>query len=226
VAGKVFLMTSLAGFDFQSLTQQALNLPEPFNMAADYGVSIIRARSIGAWRCILAYRLTPEENDGRHCIFVECLDEQGKRTREPVINWYPNHDEPMKSAPLDGSDDEPAAIIKLRSYDTVSVRINDGTPNIDSDSVGNIHARHGSGVDYGHHSFYLVFQRQGVMMPEQPAVKPPVVSKLTLTTGSSTVPMATLAVEPPVEIMAALESLALRVAELERWRDELEGDGR
>jgi hypothetical protein len=184
-------MSGLAGFDFQSLAQQALNLPGPFNMAADYGVSIRNARSVTAWRCILAYHLTPDENANRHCIFIECLDEQGRRTREPVINWYANQDTPMQSAPLDGVDSLPAAIIKLRSYDTVSVRINDGTPNIDS----------GTGIDYGHHSFFLVFQRQGVMMPDQPAVKPVVKTPAPLT-------------------------LEQRIAELERWRKELEGDGR
>jgi hypothetical protein len=193
-------MSGLAGFDLHALIQKAIASDEPLNLAADYGVSIIRARSIAAWRCILAYHLTPEQSRGRQYIYIECLDETGERTREPVVNWTPSLDHPMKSAPLDGRDDGAAGSIAIRRYDTISVRINDGTPNIDSDSVGNIHARHGTGADYGDHSFLLVFQRQGVML-EQPTVEP--------------------VVKTP-----ALLTLEQRLAELERWRNELDGDGR
>jgi hypothetical protein len=76
---------SLAGFDFQALNRRYL--AQPSNDAANYAVSIIPAGPGTAWRCIGAYHLTPAQNNRRHNVFVEVLDEAGNRTRQPQIAW-------------------------------------------------------------------------------------------------------------------------------------------
>lgn len=73
----------LAGFDFQALNRKYL--AQPSNDAANYAVSIIPAGPGTAWRCIGIYHLKPSENNGRHNVFVEVLDEAGNRTRQPQI---------------------------------------------------------------------------------------------------------------------------------------------
>jgi hypothetical protein len=208
-------MSDLAGFPFQQLNQRYL--AQPSNDAGDfYGVSIVRARSITAYRCIGTYHLTPTENGGRQNIFVEVLDEHGKRDRSPMLNWTVSLDYPMQSKPLDKPDNEPAADIPMSPHDTVTVRINDGKPGGDSDSVGNLHTRHmrhGTGDTWGHNSFYVVFQRQSAIMPELPPIEPP-----------TPVKPEPLTLEQRVEqFVANIESLAQRVAELERRLNEAEG---
>lgn len=193
------MSNGLAGFDFQALNRRALASAEPLNLAADYGVSIVRARSIAAYRCMLTYHLTKDENAGRHNIFVEVLDEQGRRDKSPMLNWTVSLDRPPQTKALDKPDNEPAADIPLSAQDTVTLRINDGTPNGDSDSVGGLHFRHFSDGDYGHHSYYIVFGKQSALTPP---IEPPT----------------------PVEPVLTLESLAERVAALERRLNEMEGD--
>ena len=192
---------SLAGFPFQQLNQRYL--AQPANDAAHYGVSIVRARSLKAYRCIGAYHLTKEEGGGRHNIFVEVLDENGRRDKSPLLNWTVSTDMPMQSKRLDEKpDNEPAADIPMNAQDTVTVRINDGKPGGDSDSVGGLHFRHTHGGDYGHHSFFLVFQRQSTIV-----IAPPID------------PL------PPVEPEPlTLESLARRVVALERRLNDMKGD--
>lgn len=189
-------MSGLAGFPFQALNQKYL--ASPSNDAADYGVSIVRAKSLKAYRCIGVYHLTPEQNNRRHHVYIEVLDEQGNRDKSPMLNWTVSTDMPMQSRPLDKPDNEPASDIPMEKWDTVTVRINDGRAGGDSDSVGNLHVRHadeGAQNTWGHHSFFLCFQRQADAI-----ITPPI--------------------DPPVPVEPApatltLESLAQRVAKLE-----------
>lgn len=168
---------SVSGFDWQRLNWTALFLlQQPVNQAADYGVNVIKADPGPAWRCIGIFKLTPQENRGRHNVFLDVLDEQGNRTRQPVINWTWYMDAPQQTVRLDKPDNEPAADIPVEESYTVTLRVNgNGLP---SDSVGGIHTRHadeGEGSTYGHHSFYVVFQRQqvGILAPPVDPVDPP-----------------------------------------------------
>lgn len=199
-------MTDVTGFDFQALNRKYM--AHPSNDAAGYGVSIVPARSINAYRCIGVYHLTPKENGGRQNVFIEVLDERGNRDRSPTLNWTVSLDRPMQSKSLDKPDNEPAADIPMSPHDTVTVRINDGKPNGDSDSVGNLHTRHmepGTGDVWGHNSFFLVFQRQNAMMPPiDPPIDPPII----------------IDPEPPTVPL----TIEQRVAELEAWRKTMEGD--
>ena len=168
---------SVSGFDWQRLNRVALSsLQQPLNQATDYGVNVIKAPAGPAWRCIGVFKLAPQENRGRHNCFVDVLDELGNRTRQPVINWTWYMDAPTQTVRLDKPDNEPAADIPVEKSYTVTLRVNgDGLP---SDNVGGIHTRHadeGEGNSWGHHSFYVVFQRQqgNIITPPVDPVGPP-----------------------------------------------------
>lgn len=173
---------SVVGFDFQRLNRVALStLQPPVNQAEGYGVNVVKAPAGAAWRCIGVFHLASGENNGRHNVFVDVLDENGNRTREPVINWTWYIDAPVQTVRLDKPDDEPAADIPVEKSATVTIRINGG--GIPSDSVGNLHTRHNdeaTGNTYGHHSFYVVFQRQrsAIIAPPVDPVDPPASDEL------------------------------------------------
>lgn len=170
---------SVAGFDFRALNQRFLATPEtgqPLNLAGQYGVSVVKAPVGPAWRCIGIYHLAPDENNRRHNVFVDVLDEQGKRLRSPLIRWTWWIDQPVQTVRLDKPDDEPATDIPVEKSYTVTLWVDgDG---LRSDSVASLHVRHADeGVQntYGHHSFYVVFQRRrgDIIAPPGP-VEPPV----------------------------------------------------
>ena len=186
-------MSGLAGFDFQALNRKYL--AQPSNDAAHYGASIMRTRAMDCWRCIGVYHLTPEENRGRHNVFIECLDESGNRLRWPIVIWAWTLDGPIQQKHLDKPANEPAADIPIDKNATVTMWVADS---MDSDSVGNLHARHADeapGNTWGHVSFYVVFQRQAGAI-----VTPPIDP-------------------PPIPL-----TLEQRVAALEAWRQTMEGD--
>lgn len=166
---------SLAGFDFRGIAQRWLALPaqQPVNEAVQYGVNVVRAGTPSAWRCIGVYRLAPDENTGKHNVFVDVLDDNGNRTRIPSVNWTWYMDAPTQVARLDKPDDEPAADFPINKQDTITLCIDgDGLP---SDSVGGIHTRHndeGAGNTYGHFSYYVVFQRQRAAVIAPPVERP------------------------------------------------------
>jgi hypothetical protein len=168
---------SVSGFDWQRLNRVALSsLQQPLNQAADYGINVIKAPAGPAWRCIGVFKLAPQENKSRRNVFLDVLDELGNRTRQPVINWTWYMDAPTQTVRLDKPDNEPAGDIPVEKSYTVTLRVNgDGLP---SDSVGGIHTRHadeGEGNSWGHHSFYVVFQRQqgNIIAPPIDPVGPP-----------------------------------------------------
>lgn len=158
---------SLAGFDFQALNRRYLQ--QPSNDAANYAVSIIPAPPGTAWRCIGAYHLKPTENMRGHNCYIEVLDDQGNRTRQPQIAFSRWIDAALELRKLDKPNDEPATNIDIYKGDTITLRVADAFP---SDSVGNIHTRWADeGVNalnsVGHHSFFVCFQlqRRGTVTP-------------------------------------------------------------
>lgn len=173
-------MIGLAGFDFQAFNQQCLSSDfYPLNQADDYGLSIVHAKSMQAWRCIGIRHLAAHENGGRHNVFLEVLDEHGKRLGSagsassptssptaPIIGWNWADNAPTQTRRLDKPDSEPAADIPLDKNATLTIWVEgDG---LDTDYVRGFHARHADECDgntYGHHSFYVVFQRQTEIIP-------------------------------------------------------------
>lgn len=132
------------------------------NSAANYGVSV-EYDSDNVWRVALVHHLLPSENRGKHNVYIEVLDKKGQRVSglEAAWEWYGQlPHEPSPPISLDKGDDEPAGNLPIFKGQRISVWISGES----SDKVHNLHTMHadeGDGNTWGHHSFYVVFQRAG-----------------------------------------------------------------
>jgi len=143
------------------------------NAAASYGVTIDPVdvtRTLQYWRVSTVRHLPPDENRGRHHIYVDILDEAGEPLRDPDLHleWGWIGQQPDEVAPpsqFDRSVTEPATNLDMMRGPRYWIKIGgDGLP---SDVVRNLHSVHpdetGSngeiGNSIGHHSFSVVFQR-------------------------------------------------------------------
>lgn len=159
-----------------------------------YGVEIIPAtvaKGETYWRCIGVHHLEPLENMSNRNVFMEALDEQGNRIKNPVIwagwTWegIQGH-EHADPTPLDKPDNETAGNISVGSNQKVSVWImgRSRASNDKSDKVVGLHTGHPDERlpdgrlfnSIGHHSFYVVFQRT-VKGTTPPPVEPPSVEE-------------------------------------------------
>lgn len=140
------------------------------NKAVSYGVTVQPvATNQKRWVAEFVEHLLPDENRGRHSVFVDVED--GVRVRDPNlrIGWtwegrQPNQDAPPK--PLDKPDTDLAhGNLDIYPQQTLTVWITgDGLP---SDRVSGIHTRHPDERgpkgelwnSYGHHSFFVRFVR-------------------------------------------------------------------
>lgn len=139
---------------------------------ARYGIQLQPAMVAPAqryWRVIGIHHLTPEENQGRHAVYVDVVDEAGNRVHNPNLRlrwgWEGQRpDEQTVPKPLDKPDSEPAANLDLYKGQHLWVQIEgDGLP---SDRVCNCHTNHADEPgphgetwnSIGHHSFYVLFQ--------------------------------------------------------------------
>jgi hypothetical protein len=141
------------------------------------------------WKVVGIHHLLPEENMSNHNIYVEALDEQGNRLRPSAwLGWTWEGRRPQERAdpvPLDKPDNEAAGNISLFSGQNATVWIKglNRDANEKSDRVENLHIRHADEPlpdgrklnTYGHHSFFVVFQRtrKEAAAPPQPPVQPP-----------------------------------------------------
>ena len=169
-------------FDLQQYnTQYLLNTRdngEPINDAAEkYGVKIVQAdvaEGEAYWKVIGVHHLLPRENFGNHHVFIEALDEDGKRLQNPFAwagwTWNDRHpDQRADPIPLDKPGSEPAGNITMYFGQHVSVWMNGlkADSQDKSDRAEDFHTSHpdeplpdGSILNgLGHHSFYVVFQR-------------------------------------------------------------------
>ena len=143
------------------------------NDATKYGVKITLSHTTPApYRCIGVHHLTPDENVGKHHVFLDVLDEQGQRIRQAQLEWTwegRRLEEPAPPVTIDKPDTEPGTNIAMNWAQTITVSI----LNQRSDAVTNLHTRHPdegetNGNSRGHHSFYVVFQRQSGDSPPPP----------------------------------------------------------
>lgn len=126
------------------------------------------------WKVIGVHHLLPDENRSNHNVFLEALDENGQRVKNPIAwagwTWQGRRDnERADPVPLDKPIGEAAGNIALHDGQIASVWINgqarDGKDK--SDRVENLDIIHPdepgpNGEKWntiGHHSFYVVFQR-------------------------------------------------------------------
>ena len=139
--------------------------PEPpGNDAAAYGVEI-EEPDVGEgqpyWRAVRVHHLTPEENGGRHHIFLEVLDEAGERLfgAQLRVTWDGQEEVVIAEKPLN----EPGANFPTFGGQECAVEVL-GLPvqTLPSDRVVNLHSDHldePPGNTRFHHSFSVVFQR-------------------------------------------------------------------
>lgn len=154
-------------FNHEAYNQQFLTNPDQ-NNAAKYGVSITPTRpqfGQSFWRCIGIHHLTGSENAGNHHVYCDVLDEHGKRVsgaRLMVINSGKAPFAVLIDKPLN----EAGANIPMYWQDTLSIYLGGDIP---SDQAQGFHIRHADeepGTTRGHHSFYVVWQRQVVTVPD------------------------------------------------------------
>lgn len=171
-------------FDFKAYNETYLKNAEagqpPINDAAAYGVRIVPAEVAEGesyWRVIGVHHLTPEENRGKHNVFLEALDESGQRVRNPIAwaGWTWEGRRPDENAPpvrLDKPDNEPGGNLSMWINQTISAWVTDDDEL--SDAIVNVHTRHKDepiGNSIGHHSFYVVWML--VEMGQEPDPEPP-----------------------------------------------------
>jgi hypothetical protein len=149
----------------------AQNGGEPINDAVGYGIRIVAADTAEGetyWRVLGVHHLLPRENFSKHNIYLEALDENGQRIKNPplTVGWTWEGRQPHERAnpvPLDKPASEAAGNISVYFGQIVSVWVNQAK----SDRVTGLHTNHpdeplpdGSLLNtIGHHSFYVVFQR-------------------------------------------------------------------
>lgn len=155
----------ISGFDFGALNQRFRATAG--NEASNYGVTIQPAEVAPGtryWKAIGVYHLSPDENRGRHNIFVDVLNDGGQRAKEMTIGWtWDGNSDPHSLNHLDKPDNEPATDIPIFGS-VFRLWVAGGEA---SDIVSGIHAQHADEHNaagellnsIGHHSFYVVFQR-------------------------------------------------------------------
>ena len=132
---------------------------EPINDAEEYGVIIVPAEVAPGteyWRVIRVHHLTPEENQGRHHVFLDALDQEG--AREYGARILATWDGGSQELVIEKPENEPGANLPMFKWQIVAVEAL-GMP---SDRVENLRTDHpdeAPGNTLFHHSFLVVFQR-------------------------------------------------------------------
>ena len=157
-----------AGIDEQPEEPTMSN--EPINDAAAYGVTIVPAKvPEGAtyWRAVRVHHLTPEENQGRHHIFLDALDEAGSRVfgAQERVTWPGGEQIITVEKPIG----KPGVNFPMWKWQICAVEML-GLP---GDRIENLHTAHpdeppGLNNTLFHHSFEVVYQRAVKGAPELP----------------------------------------------------------
>jgi hypothetical protein len=201
---------SVVGFDFSRYNRDYLahahagtnGSSQGRNDAERYEVRIVPAQVEPGqlyWRAIGVRHLEPAENTGKHNLYAELLDEEGKRVRDANVQlargWEGQR--PDEKSPLvrfDKGENEPATNVPIDRNQKLWVAVASDLP---SDRVENLHTKHADEPgpngelwnSIGHHSFYVVFQRTRSAGSTPPIVVPPLTEPAEpppVSTGSST----------------------------------------
>lgn len=187
------------------------------NGARAYGVRVlptsVRPGQV-YWRVVEVRHLTPNENRGKHNIYVDAVGPDGQRWVQPSLRigwtWEGRRaDEPAPPKPLDKPAGEPMGNIDLGKGQVTRIWLIDDVP---SDAVEGMHTNHpderGPNGEIwnstGHHSFYVKLQLAtagGIVVDEGTGPS----------TGGEIPP-------PSSDLVAMVQALQLEVAELRRWQ--------
>lgn len=105
------------------------------------------------------HKLTPSENVGKHNLFIDVVDKDGKIMKDVKIAWGWEGQRPgevTRPLVLDKPESEPSGNLVIWSNQKIWAMVLDKP----SDKVYNVHTQlpdEGSGNTYGHHSYYIVW---------------------------------------------------------------------
>lgn len=132
--------------------------------ASRYSIAIEPADNLAPgdlyWRVIGVHHLTPEENTGKHNLFLQTLTREGA-VFGGVVAWGWEGQGPNENSPnivLDKPASEPGGNIAIYWPQNIWAEVASVHK---SDRVLNVHTRHldeGPGNTLGHHSFYVAWQ--------------------------------------------------------------------
>lgn len=160
-------------FPYKQLREAAIKNPSLDN---NYGINVKTFDGDNgqlAYRIILIYHLTGDENRGGHYAFVDVLDENGNVIRNQRLRIV-NHNLPPTYFVTDKGAGEPSGNTHINAPDTLNISVVDNLP---SETVTGLNTRHADeeiGNTWGHHSFYVVWQKRKsiVETPEIPPTEP------------------------------------------------------
>ncbi len=143
----------------------------PVNDAQAYGVVVREPRAEPGetvYQVIRVHHLTPEENRGNRHIYVEVLDEEGKRIpgARVRISWQGD----SRVFTVKDASDRPGVAFAMDKWSVYDVEVEDA-PSTRVVGITAGHPDEGPGNREFRHSFLVVFQRTRVPVPE--VVSPP-----------------------------------------------------
>jgi hypothetical protein len=156
-----------------SLNARFLSAPGQ-NGAINYGVSIQPALTQPGqpyWRVIGIHHLTGAENVGNHNVYIDVLDEAGKRIDRARLVIVNNGRSPLHAV-IDKPALEAGTNVPMWAGDTLTIYVS--TEGLSSEQTKGFHTRHvdeEQGTTWGHHSFYVVFQK-AIAGQQQPEPEP------------------------------------------------------
>ena len=135
---------------------------------------IERELKMPCYQVIGIHKLTPEQNAGKHNLYLDVIDINGKRIPERIEwGWLgQRQNEIANPVILDKPASEPSGNISLGGFQIVWARVL-GKP---SDTVSNVTTGlpdEGPGNTWGHHSYYVAFLWVETGIPVVPPVIPP-----------------------------------------------------
>ncbi len=146
----------------------------PKNDARAYGVIVREPKAAPGdtiFRVLRVHHLTPEENRGNHHIYVEVLDEDGRRIpgAQVRISWEGG----SRVFTVDARPQRPGVAFAMDRWGVYEVDVL-GAPSARVVGITAGHPDEGPGNPEFRHSFLIVFQRERVAVPEAITPVPPV----------------------------------------------------
>lgn len=164
--------------DYNNLALEKVREKEPIynNAAARYNVRIIpvelEPEDDKYWRVIAVHHLSGPENRGLHHIYVDVLDEDGKRVMGARVKATAPG-QPLIFATVDKPPNEPGTNMPMWKMTTYTLQVDDvNGENLPGEVLTGITSTHPDeevGNTLFHHSFYVVFQ----LTPVTEQVTPP-----------------------------------------------------
>jgi len=113
------------------------------------------------WACIGAYHLTPDENSGKHVLYLEAMDENNNRVFGTAFKWGWEGQRPDEPSPDLIDDKPPNELVNLVIWanQIIWAGVRDTIPSGEIKNVRSTHPDEPPGNTWGHHSFYVAFKR-------------------------------------------------------------------